>query len=174
MDFIVSSTTQQQLASKLVDAGVLQFAESGISAGEGILFSYIGYSENQYHAFVAIDEAVVLNATDIFNKLKADINKPGAPLRAKLGSVPPEVIFAIPDYAIRKALESLGLSANWDTAINAVVTSKGSKDVIIWWERATQISTIEQEWKDIVAVMVWKGSSEAALIDAAKTIAGIK
>ena len=42
MKFIVSAGTQQQLAAKLVDAGILAPKDNGFVANEGILFSFIG------------------------------------------------------------------------------------------------------------------------------------
>jgi len=172
MKFIVSAGTQQQLAAKLVDAGILAPKDNGFVANEGILFSFIGTNSGEYHAFVDINEAIVTNSAEIVTKVQADMNKPGAPLRAKIGETPPEVISALPDYAVRKALETLTLTSAWDTAINAAIAKTGSKDVYIWWERALQISTLETEWRAICDEMVWKGSSEAQLIDTAKTIVG--
>ncbi len=170
MDFIFSSANQQQIAAKLVDAGVLVFQEGVAKAAEGVLFSYIGENAGSAHAFVSIDEAIVTNSAAIVDRLKADINKPGAPLRTKLGSAPPEVINTLPDWAYRKALASLSLEAAWDLAINKAVTKAAKKDVIIWWERSLQISTLEPEWVLIVAEMVWGTKSEEELIDTANLI----
>lgn len=170
MKFIVSAGTQQQLASKLVDAGILTIKDNGFLANEGMVFSFIGFNSSEYHAFVSIDESIVTNAADIVLRVQADINKPGAPLRAKVGEMPPEVVEALPDWAIRKALEALSLSTAWDTAITSAVNAAGKKDIIIWWDRATQISTLEPEWQAIVARMVWGKESETTLITKAKQL----
>lgn len=170
MDFIFSSANQQQIAAKLVDAGVLVFQEGGAKPVEGVLFSYIGEQNGSAFAFVSIDEAIIKNAATIVDRLKADINKPGSPLRAKLGSAPPAVINTLPDWAYRKALNSLKLEIAWDTAIGKAATKAGNKDVSIWWERSLQISTLEPEWVLIVAEMVWGTKSEADLIAEATSI----
>ena len=175
MDFIISSDTPQILAAKLVDSGVLVMGETGATAAPGVLFSYIGESNNLAHAFVSINETLVVNAAEIFTRLEADINQPGSPLRCRAGDVPPQVIEALPDWAYRKALASLGLETAWETAVMAAVTTLGSKDPYIWWDRALKISTLEPEWIAIVAEMVWGADSEAVLIQTAQDIVqGVK
>jgi len=166
MDFIVSASTPQVLCAKLIDAGVLVMGETGATAAPGVLFSYIGAQSDAAHAFVALDEEKVANAAEVFARLQADINQPGAPLRCRAGDVPPEVVEALPDWAYRKALDRLALTAAWDAAVAAA-----GKDAAIWWDRATKISTLEDEWKAIVAEMVWGAESERKLINRAHNIA---
>jgi hypothetical protein len=170
MDFIISSDTPQILAAKLVDSGVLVMGETGAVAAPGVLFSYIGESNNLAHAFVAINENLVANAAEIFTRLEADINQPGAPLRCRAGELPPEVIEALPDWAYRKALASLGLEAAWETAVMAAVNTSGSKDAYIWWDRTLKISTLEPEWVAIVVEMDWGKDSVIVLIQTAQDI----
>lgn len=166
MEFMLSAGTRQQLIAKMVDAGIVDLVEGGIVPPNGIFFSFAGASNNQFHAFVKIDEAVVTNSADILTRVQADVNKPGAPLRAKVGEMPPNVIDAIPDYAVRKALASLSLETAWNNA----VTATNSKPVVIWWERATQITTLEPEWRLICDEMVWGKESESILISTAKSL----
>jgi hypothetical protein len=166
MEFMLSAGTRQQLIAKMVDSGIVNLVEGGIETPEGIFFSYAGASNDEYHAFVKIDETIVKNAADILTRIQADVNKPGAPLRAKVGDMPPQVIDAIPDYAVRKALASLSLETAWNNA----VTATNSKPVVIWWERAKQITTLEPEWRLICDRMAWGKESESALISTAKSL----
>ena len=164
MDFIVSAASQMTLGAKLIDAGVLVLGEGGARAASGVLFSFIGEAAGKAHAFVVIDEDQVSNAAEVFKRLEADVNQPGAPLRCIAGSVPPAVVDAMPDWAYRKALESLGIGAAWETAASA------NKLDWIWWERALQVSTLEPEWRAIATRMAWDKHSEAELIAAALEI----
>lgn len=168
MHFIVSGSSQPTLAAKLVEVGIWVMTETGTDAAPGILYSYIGTRDDGLtHAFVDIDETKVTNATEIFDALpKSMVNVPGAPLRAKVGEVPPEVVDALPDWAYRKALDRLALTAAWDTAVAAA-----GKDAQIWWDRAIKITTLEDEWKAIVAVMEWGDETERRLINRAHNIA---
>ena len=105
-------------------------------------------------------------------RIPADmVNQPGSPLRVVVGGVPPEVVDALPDWAYRKALDKLGLTEAWDTAVSAVVNKAGDKEAAIWWDRAVKVTTLEPEWKAIVGEMQWGGSSERKLINRAQHIA---
>jgi hypothetical protein len=171
MDFIVSAPTQQALAVKLIDAGLLLFGETGATAAPGVLYSHIGTQAGTVHGFVAIDESVFGNAADILARLQADINQAGAPLRARAGNVPPEVVSTLPNKFFRRALQSLALMTAWNAAIAAADSASGTKDCAIWWDDRGQISTLEPEWRALCDVMAWKKRSEAELIAEAHRLA---
>lgn len=171
-DLVISAPSEAILAAKLVEAGILVMGEAGATAPQPLTYSFIRSGGGKAHAWVDIP-LDVSNRDAMLAVLPADwINAPGAPLRAKVGSVPPEVVEALDDFIYRKALASLGLEAAWTAAIDAVITATSSKDVAIWWDRALKITTLETEWRAIADAMVWDKSSEVELIDTAKNIAG--
>lgn len=170
IDIIVSSPSASVLAAKLVDVGLLVLGEGGARPPTGILHTHIEQDEFGFHELFRIDDSKVGNASEIVALVPADmLNVAGAPLRAWAGSLPPEVVDALPDWAYRKALDRLALTAAWDTAVAAA-----GKDAQIWWDRAIKISTLEDEWKAIVAEMVWGDETERRLINRAHTIAAPK
>lgn len=161
----------EALGYKALQAGILVFGETGAIAAPGVLWSYIGETpDGAAHAMVDATDAEWERVTPT---LAEHIDRPGAPVRTVMGAVPPVVVDALSDQAVRKALESLGLSSAWDAAVMAAVNASGSKDAYIWWERATAISTLEPEWAAIVAQMDWGKLSEAELLAAARGISGV-
>jgi hypothetical protein len=171
MDIIVSHLSSAVLVAKLVDAGILVLGEAGAHPPFGISHTQLPPDDAGYHALIRINEAVIGNAAEIRDRLPADmVNVAGAPLRAWAGSLPPEVVEALPDWAYRKALDRMGLSLAWDAAITAAVNKAADKSAAIWWDRAVKITTLEDEWKAIVAEMQWGDSSERKLINRAHRI----
>ena len=156
------------MALRLVDAGVLLPGETGYFVPPPLVFSPIATPAESpdVHAMLFIPDSVA-NKAEILARIPAEmINQPGSPLRVVVGGVPAEVVDALPDWAYRKALDRLALTAAWDAAVAAA-----GKDASIWWDRATKISTLEDEWKAIVAEMEWGEHTERELINRAHNIA---